>query len=48
MNRPNRDAEWIEWVALLMAVAICAAAAHFICGGQGDERRMPAHRENAP
>ncbi len=38
MNRPNRDAEWIEWVALLMAVAVCAAAAHFLCGGQGDER----------
>jgi hypothetical protein len=44
MNRPKQDATWIEWAAVAMLIAICAAAAHFLAGGQGDERRMEATR----
>ena len=34
-----RDERWIEWVGVIMAVLICAAAARFIANGQADERR---------
>jgi len=44
MNRPKRDERWIEWAAVVMAVLICAAAAHFLFGGQGNERRMERTR----
>lgn len=44
MNRPNRDATWIEWTAVAVVILICAAAVHFVPGGQGDERRMEVRR----